>query len=261
MIEFAGKLGANSFFDCVFWSDFADEDEKLFIGGLQVFFFKTIRNIKTKQNYKVYVKAIAMFHAMIQGFLWNEENGAIQKKHCFAMRRLIEAEIAQKAVKGESSVIPDYVLFLWHNLVVQVKHCEIVWRNMIVDKLNAGFPAYGFKPLVPLFSNEDMTAPDFGVFTKLFPNLETMCVYWSRRFSESVALTPLLVSNLLESVQTHSKIRKIDIVNPKDDIMDFVTDNKKQFEEIGWTLSKKTFQSVEHSNYGKCESNLCIEKM
>ena len=112
MVEFIGKGSALSFFDCPFWSDFADEDEKLFIGGLQLITFGSIRNIKTRRNYGVYVKAISMFHMMTQGWTWTKRRGVIEEKHIRAMDRLIEAEIAQKAVKGESSVVPDYVLFL-----------------------------------------------------------------------------------------------------------------------------------------------------
>lgn len=92
--------GSNRYFNCPFWSDFADEDEKLFIGGLQDFIFETIRNIKTKQNYRVYVQVISMFHNMIRGFPWNLELGAIQKKHCSALNRLIEAEIAKESGEG-----------------------------------------------------------------------------------------------------------------------------------------------------------------
>ena len=99
-----------------------------------------------------------------------------------------------------------------------------------------------------------------NTFTKLLPNLETMSIYWNHIFKESIALTSLLVSNLLESVQTHSKIKKIDIVNPKGDISEFVMENKEQFECIGWTLSKRTFRSSLHQRYGEFKSNLCIER-
>lgn len=258
VVEFRGKVSANSFFDCPFWSDFADEDEKLFIGGAVGFAFATIRNIKTRQNYGVYIKAISMFHMIVQGYPWNAERGIIGKKYRAALNRLIEAEIAQKIVLGESSMVPDYVLFLWHNLVAQVKHCEICWFLMIENELNIGFPALSYKPLTPLFCNENMTAPDFGVFTTLLPNMETMSVYMDPEFKKSISLTPLTVSNLLDSLSTHSKIEKIDIVNATCDITEFVTLNKEQFEAIGWSLSRKMFK---HRLYGECESNLCIERM
>ena len=259
VVEFTGKTGAMAFFDCPFWSDFADEDEKLFVGGLQNFMFGAVRNIRTRQNYGVYIKAISIFQWMIIAYPWQKTTGVIQEKHCAAMSRLIEAEIAQKAVKGESSVVPDYVLFLWHNLVVQVKQCEMVWKYMTEEEFSIRkVPCFGYKLFAALLCNEDMTAPDFGAFTKLLPNLETVSIYRSGNFRRSIALTPLLVSNLLESLQTHSKMKKIDIVNPKGDIMGFVAENKEQFEGIGWTLSKKVF---EHFHYGKCEANLCIERV
>lgn len=74
----------------------------------------------------------------------------------------------------------------------------------------------------------------------------------------SIALSSSVVSNLLESVQTHSKMRKIDIVNPTCDIMEFVAENNEKFEGIGWTLSIQPFEDY---HYGACETNLCIERM
>ena len=66
VVEIQGRGGVNSFFDCPYWSDFTDEDEKLFIGGLQEFGFGTIRNIQTKMNYAVFVQAMAMFNTASQ---------------------------------------------------------------------------------------------------------------------------------------------------------------------------------------------------
>ena len=133
---------------------------------------------------------------------------------------------------------------------------------MTEDELNVGFPAYSYKPLAQLFSNEDITAPDFGAFTNLLPNVETMSIYWDWDCTESIVLNPLVMCNLLESVQFHSKMKKIDIVNPKCDVMEIAEQNKERFEAVGWTLKKQSrFQSIAHPQVKKGVPTLCIERM
>merc|ERR1719419_471302 len=169
-----------------------------------------------------------MFDYMIKGYPWEEGDGAIKKKHCSALGRLIREEIAQKAVKGESSEVPDYVLNLWHNLVVQVEHIEVDWDCMNLDAFeDGGYQNYGYKSFAPLFCNEAVTAPDFAAFTKLLPNVGTLSVYDDANFRKSIALGPSVVTNLLESLRTHSTIKKIDIVNPRCDVMEFVAEHKE----------------------------------
>eukprot|EP01083_Nonionella_stella_P177591 624637_1 len=86
------------YFDCVYWSDYPQEREKLFIGGLQLFPFKTIRNMSVRpvQNYHAYIQVIHMFHKMVRGFAWRD--GEINTSNIEVLELLIEEEMAQKAV-------------------------------------------------------------------------------------------------------------------------------------------------------------------
>ena len=121
---------SNFYFDCRYWSDYVEEDEKLFIGGLHDFHFGTIRNMTTtpKENYRVYIQTLTMFHYMIEGWPWKD--GKIKKKNNEALKLLIKEEIAGKAVKSLPSVVPRYVLQLWHHFLIKIKAVEIEWRCM-----------------------------------------------------------------------------------------------------------------------------------
>ena len=255
--------GSKKFFNCPFWSDFADEDEKLFLGGLIDFTFGSIRNIKTQQNYGVYVQAISMFQLMIRGSTWNSTITSITKTHCFAINQLIKEEIAQKVVKGESSLIPDYILCLWHNLLVNIEHIELNWNLMDFEQFASKRRLHkcGYKSFGSWFCNEDMTAPAFGAILQLLPNLEVMSVYQDVGFAKSFAMKPEIISNLLECLKMHCSVRQIDIVNPKVEIKHFVARNKEQFKEIGWRISKKTFRCAFRPQPHVCKSNLLIERI
>ena len=255
--------GSNKFFRCPFWSDFADESENLFIGGFMSFTFGSIRNIKTQQNYEVYVQAISMFQWFIHGSPWITTITSIKKKHCFAINQLIEEEIAQKVVNGESSLVPDYILCLWHNLLVNVKHIELHWNLMDFEAFTSKRQNFkcGYKSYSAWCCNDDTTAPDFGAILQLLPNLEMLRIFGGNGFEKSVTLEPETVSNLAKSLQTHSAVYQIDIANPKLNIRQFVSENQGQFEQIGWSISQKPFSFSNRNNKSVCKANLCIERI
>eukprot|EP01084_Bolivina_argentea_P111184 198461_1 len=56
VIDIQRTESGTMFFDCNPWSDFTNEDERFFIGGLILFNFVTIRDIKNTLNYEKYIK-------------------------------------------------------------------------------------------------------------------------------------------------------------------------------------------------------------
>merc|ERR1711971_408315 len=67
--------------DCTFWSDFANEEERFFIGSLEPFAFKSIRNLQLMEYYDKHVPAIGIFMIMIQGWPYEQsviKNSAVQ---------------------------------------------------------------------------------------------------------------------------------------------------------------------------------------
>eukprot|EP01084_Bolivina_argentea_P203250 347175_1 len=108
------------YFNCRYFSDFTSEDERLLIGGLSEIKFDTIRNMQPtpKQNYKVYVTALTIFHKMINGFVWEEK---VKSRYRKVLKKLIKEEISGKVVKALPSNVPTYILHLWHHFLSTIK--------------------------------------------------------------------------------------------------------------------------------------------
>ena len=54
-------------FNCSWLSRFSAEDERLFFGGASRIQIEGIRNIKAKEDYGIYIKALYHFHCVING--------------------------------------------------------------------------------------------------------------------------------------------------------------------------------------------------
>eukprot|EP01084_Bolivina_argentea_P002698 4987_1 len=56
------------FMDANYWTSFGNENERLFIGGLDTLTFSTIRNIPNKQNFEPLIKVINILDNMTVGY-------------------------------------------------------------------------------------------------------------------------------------------------------------------------------------------------
>merc|ERR1712013_514661 len=200
VVEIQGLLSSNAFFDCPFWSDFTDEDEKLFIGGLQEFTFRTIRDIPNKKNYAVFVQAMAMFQKSIDSAGWNAKHCKITPKHHSALKLLTEEETAGKVINGEESTVPQYILRLWHHMLAQISTVEIYWYVFTEDDLLHGM--LGYKRLCPLFCNDDVGALDFTAFVKMMPNLKSISLFHKDYgvYAPSISLNAATIANVMETL-------------------------------------------------------------
>eukprot|EP01083_Nonionella_stella_P138499 421452_1 len=68
VIDIRRGAGATPFFNCVWWSDYSNENERFLLGGLTGFTFLTIRNIPDKKNYSNFIAPMTMFNKMITGY-------------------------------------------------------------------------------------------------------------------------------------------------------------------------------------------------
>eukprot|EP01084_Bolivina_argentea_P004040 7653_1 len=57
-----------TFMDANYWTCFGNENERLFIGGLSLLTFSTIRNIPNKQNFQPLIKVINIFHELTKSW-------------------------------------------------------------------------------------------------------------------------------------------------------------------------------------------------
>eukprot|EP01083_Nonionella_stella_P002467 7121_1 len=258
------------YFDCPYWSDYANEDEKLFLGGLVHFEFETIRDVKNKMNYWCYVQVLTMFHFMSEGWQFKKK---IKKWHYKALKLLIQEEMEGKVLQGVESLVPPYVLKLWHHFLCNVRNVEINWKYMRMQESNSG-ERYGYKTFAPRFVLKKWTSLDFGVFLKILPNLESITLYnWNKKkqFVTSIALSEILTQHLLETIEIVQSspsltetFREFNIVLPVDADMEleyYLMEHQDVFENKGWKLTQKTFDSAFHPDYESCEETLCIQKM
>eukprot|EP01084_Bolivina_argentea_P170933 296172_1 len=255
---------AQRYFDCRCWSDFVNEDEKLFVGGLTTFTFRTIRNMKTLENYNPYVNAIAVFHKMIQSQFWS--SNPITRKDFKSLDLLIKAETINKK-EDSLSLVPEYVLNLWHHFLLQIKQIEIDWgwltetcRTHPTKKIKG----YGYRLIAPLFCTGNFSSLNFTIFVNIFPNLNTIHFKFMRnkRYEKCVSLNETFISNILETIKmiNNSKslsvtFKSINIAEPWDSINKFNNENQELFNQQGWRLMKKNYK------HNKCKNSLTIEKL
>ena len=56
-------------FDCNYWSCFQNENERVFLGGMTLLQFNTIRDIPLGINYAPYIKILNIFDNMLTGYV------------------------------------------------------------------------------------------------------------------------------------------------------------------------------------------------
>eukprot|EP01084_Bolivina_argentea_P136900 241119_1 len=242
-----------AYFDCRSWSDFHAEDEKLWIGGLQYFRFKTIRNMQPtpKQNYGLYVQALTMFHYMIEAWHW--KGSVIKTKYCKALKLMITEEISENILKEIPSKTPKYILKLWHHFLSKIKNVEIKWGFMNTEVVDKDKKRYGYKAFTSLFCNAECL--NFSIFLKILPNVETIDLQHRGRkttpWKPTIELNEHFISEILSSISyvnntasLRSSFKSFNIFNPISNITDFININNNKFiiKRIDVSLDKKALK-------------------
>eukprot|EP01084_Bolivina_argentea_P136898 241116_1 len=244
-----------AYFDCRSWSDFHAEDEKLWIGGLQYFRFKTIRNMQPtpKQNYGLYVQALTMFHYMIEAWPW--KGSPLKNKYCKALKLMITEEISENILKEIPSKTPKYILKLWHHFLSKIKKVEIDWGYLnnevaMEPSKNSKYTRknYGYKAFASLLCGSKSLK--FSTLLKILPNVERIDL------EDYYAETPILlneyfISEILASISyinntasLRSSFKSFNIFNPISNITDFININNNKFiiKRIDVSLDKKALK-------------------
>eukprot|EP01083_Nonionella_stella_P300269 1024089_1 len=151
----------------------------------------------------------------------------------------------QKAVNEMASKVPQYILNLWHHFLSKIKRIDIEWSAMIKSVISAR--QYAYKAFSPLFLSSDLSSLHFGAFIGILPNLEmvNLQMYGRRAFKPSISLGDSFKSEVLQAISSLnrlSRFREIIIVNPTTDISEFITQNKNEFNQCGWDLTKGSYK-------------------
>merc|ERR1712176_443392 len=151
-------------FEAVLWSDYHEESEYFFIGGLQYFYFLTIHDIPKRRDYKSYTAPISMFAQMIRGYKFNQNDRAITEFDVRILGQLITDNLSD----GAAAKIPSYIRRLFSNFTNNVERVEINMRMMNDYKEKIGF-RYG--PMRHLFIADydtEKESLDVSLFARLF---------------------------------------------------------------------------------------------
>merc|ERR1712228_883176 len=239
-------------FDCSFWSEFTNENERLFIGSLQYFIFETIHYLPLNENYEIFIRVIGILMGMIDG--WPYQISAIKQKDFKTLSVLISDHINNK----KSEKIPFYVHNLLKHIVQNVNkiHLNMFWFDgyMQWEKEYAEeYQMFGHLKLKPLFFIDEQV--NYSKLCQIFDNkLQQIVIFHYTSgsvFNKSIHLNFSFLEEIVfgirainKNVALKSVFNEILIVNPFEDINQFIADNQALFAENGWKLKKTKYEDA-----------------
>merc|ERR1712228_402520 len=214
-------------FDCSFWSDFTNENERFFIGSLQRFTFETIHYLPLKEDYQIFIRVIGILMTMIRGYPY--KISAIKQKDFNILSILISDHMNDK----KSEKIPFYVHNLFKHIVQNVNKIHLNIYNADHHEEGAKWNQFGYQKLKPLFFIDNQV--NYRKICQIFDNKLQQIVITNISngvFKQSVHLNFSFLEEIVfgirainKNVALKSVFNEILIVNPFEDINQFIADN------------------------------------
>ena len=255
--------------DCQWWSDFHDEAECLFLGGLAEFQILSIRNIPSRTNYQRYIIPMNMLAQMLRE--WQSHTRMATERDVNRLRELIIEQIARKHALSLPSETDGYVLSLFDYFCVNVKKVVINMDWMRTDQWkNKWFGYRMFRPL--FFENENDNSLKFQYFLEFLPNLQQFVVLYqeSKPYLPSILVNKEFVLRLMEVmkfIDGHKSLRKtfvrFIVVTPiLENGMD-IDGMVEKYDEViavnGWKVEKMEYVDTERG--GRKGEAICFKKL
>lgn len=264
VIDIINNKKGQYLFNCQYWSDFGDENERFFIGSLQSFGFLTIHDIALKYNYSAFIRPMNMLEKMIGGF--KHKQCAISSEDVWCLSALLTS-------RSSSSKVPVYIKRLFRNFTNNINRIEIDLNVMSCHKKEAKKGSYGYKLFKPIFFISSMNGSAETIdFTKLLTvftkKVETVIIFNRRYHSwdKSISLDALFISSMIsaikvinKSVSLRASFKEFIIMNPAESITDFIKKNESLFLSNQWTLKKKPYKHIRRG--AVCDETLFIEPL
>ena len=225
------------------WSDYHEEHEYFFIGGLQTFHLQTIHDIVTQRDYKPFIEVIMIFDAMISGHSFHHR--AVTRSDAAILDRLIRHHLSDSPRSGSSGV-PLYIESLFANFCSDVRVVE-----MNIYEMNRAITSNGFGYLVMkrMFFMDCGTSSEcikLSLFFRLFDHsLESILIFNARgsSYNPSIRLNSALSIALLAGCKVISsnprlraRFQSVTILKPKDSVHHFVDEQHDYFADIEWNI-------------------------
>ena len=269
------RARANTYYwNCKWWSDFTNEDERLFIGGLIQFKFKTIRDIPRKKDFSNYIRPITMINQMMIGYHIHDIEPT--KSDLKYLKEMVDAEMENKFVLSLPSKVDPYILRLFHHFAINIDHIiiNLDWMDVQVWRArNRTF--YGYKQFRSLLFKDltDDNSLNIDFFLKFLPNLKSFTIHnFVCKYDPSILVNQPFISSLLKSIafiqsdkSLNKSFERFVIVHPKleampYDIQDVIAKYNHLFIDCGWELMQIVYEEKMKPN-GKCDQSLCIRKV
>ena len=250
------KDSQNVVFNCRFWSDFTEENERLYIACTGVFFIKSIHNVSTTEDYEPFIQSISIFQEMIDGYAYTF--GAMTSRDVVCL-----SELLHDNQENEMNV-PDYIRQFFNNFCNQIKVININMEWINEHDESSKFGNYGFVRLKELFwKNESI---ELIKFAKLFRNtISKITIYnaEARDYVTSIELDSGFETELVKfmifinsSAPIKNRFKSLIIVNPKIDDIDTFIDEKKDYyiTKYGWMVEKGPYHDIKRN--AKCHDTI-----
>ena len=256
-------------FEAVLWSDYDEESEYFFIGGLQHCFFLTIHNIPKKKDYKSYIGPITMFAEMIRGYSFSQRG--ITKFDAKILDRLITDNLSDAA----TTKTPVYIRKLFANFTNNVQRVVINMTTINTGQFNKRF--CGYLLFKDVFFTNIGTENEYirlslllQLFDRSLESIVILNVATVSNYKPSINLNPGFASTLLsgckminsnpqlKNTASKKQFKSIIIAKPRNSITQFITAHQLQFEAIGWTLEMNEYI---HPRRGRCSEALHVSPL
>ena len=254
--------------DCQWWSDFHDEAECLFLGGLLPFGVQSIRHIPSRTNYKRYIAPMNMLSCMLRGYHFLSRLAT--ERDVNRLRELITEQIAEKHALSLSSATDGYILSLFHYYCVHLEKVVINMDWMHLDHYENRM--FGYKMFHSLFfENENDNSLKLLYFLQFLPKLEEFVILHEPYdgFEPSILVNEAFIKSLLKGldfINNHKTLKKsfvrFVVVKPKtgdvSGINGLVDKDQSVFIQKGWKVVESSYFDAERAQGG---SALCFQKL
>ena len=273
-----GQTG-DMLWDCNYWSCYQNENERVFLGGLNMLEFTTIRDIPLCINYEPYIKILKIFDCMIAGYaLPNIQPKARDFRGLLGVIDCVINDDKNNSDNGSIS-IPSYIIQFF-------KHCLMQKKTVLINindwRYHKGrywedheLQLYGFLKnrsnffTLPPKKQWDLTnsVPKLSIYIQAMLNLEQIVIYSNPggdQLEASISLSEDVFSELLDQTilinsMSSTTFESIQIVEPFTDADTFINKYNDQFNKHGWTAIKSPFEYVPFGF--KSNNSLMIKKV
>eukprot|EP01084_Bolivina_argentea_P065250 118944_1 len=160
------------FFNCSFISNYKEEDERLFVGGMWRIRVESIMNVNTKQNFIKAVKPLFIFDSIISGADMAARDISSNKSDIILLKHLISHIVDNKM--RETEIYDEYIYETWE--IFTKKKKNIVINMYLLDLMRRrGFSSEILSLILYLFGNNNNIFKP--TILSLFKNAQNIIFY------------------------------------------------------------------------------------